>query len=246
MLRDCFRCYWFVDDQNRFRIEHISYFMNGGAYPNTPDYPVIGRDLTVEQVTRNGKKWDFGTSEFKFDKPEMASRYQFGWMDDVTPLFEGNPIDIISKYVNPENIENIDIAKFTSDVDYILLNPGEISKDGFVLLAAQLESGEYKLPYINFILNNVDHYLQNAYVAFIFLQRYYFWDMPARYFKYNGEQVEAQGVKKLKTQTLKFPAYTDPNTMQLIKTNFGNGTIQKMSVNLSSRNAQTTLKYDTE
>lgn len=352
MLRDCFRCYWFVDDQNRFRIEHIEFFRRGGAYTGTP---VIGRDLTTEQVTQSGKKWAFGTSQFEFDKPEMAARYQFGWMDDVTPLFEGNPIDIVSKYVNPDNIEQIDISQFTSDVDFILLNPGEISKDGFVLMAAVLgrkqlsessiqtsvyldkETGQimpggergtvkeyrgirpglsyvadgfsssygptcmvcyydaggnyigyqfdgsdvtynkqaltvpancaiirlwgsssgpvalpylyvdgYELPYINFELNYVDHILQNAYVAFIYLQQYYFWDMPARYFKYNGEQLAAQGIKKLKTQKLKFPALTDPNTLQLIKTNIGNGTIQKMSVNLSSRNANTTLKYDTE
>ena len=357
MLRDCFRCYWFVDDQNRFRIEHIEFFRRGGTYTGTP---VIGRDLTTEQVTRSGKKWAFDTSQFEFDKPEMAARYQFGWMDDVTPLFEGNPIDIVSKYVNPDNIEQIDISQFTSDVDYILLNPGEISKDGFVLLGAEpfttfvngsmnndspvgtpyidtlvnnvsntlrssqlislknqtvsidvygtgygyglafyddnknylgwrgwlWESGTYqianaqyclilivktgyadispneiknvgiyfngtpingfKLPYLNFRLDDVDHVLQNAYVAFVFLQQYYFWDMPARYFKYNGEQMAAQGIKRLKTQTLKFPALTDPNTLQLIKTNLGNGTIQKMSVNLSSRNANTTLKYDTE
>ena len=135
MLRDCFRCYWFVDDQNRFRIEHISFFRNGGTYEQGD--PNIGRDLTVEQVTRNGKKWAFGTSQFQFDKPEMAARYQFGWMDDVTQLFDGNPIDIVSKYVNPDNIEQIDVSQFTSDVDYILLNPGEISKDGFVLLSAK-------------------------------------------------------------------------------------------------------------
>ena len=342
MLRDCFRCYWFVDDQNRFRIEHISWFMRGGSYSGTP---VVGRDLTTEYNTRNGKKLAFGTSQYQFDKPEMAARYQFGWMDDVTQLFEGNPIDIVSKYVNPDNIEQIDVSQFTSDVDYILLNPGEISKDGFVLLSATygktiqlnwqtkkfydasgtlvsidnaqfeaavvdvnringltielrvytfsgaysvfvdaqnnvlsafqqttnktivvpdgatelritnylagipdpfLKTRFYELPYVNFELNYIDHYLQNAWVAFIFLQQYYFWDMPARYFKYNGEQMAAQGIKKLKTQTLKLPAFNDPNTLQLIKTGLGNGTIQKMSVNLSSRNANTTLKYDTE
>ena len=134
MLRDCFRCYWYVDEQNRLRIEHVYYFMNGGTY--TPSSPNIGRDLTTEINTRNGKKLAFGTSKFQFDKPEMAARYQFGWMDDVTQLFDGNPIDIISKYVNPGNIENINIAKFTSDIDYILLNPSDISKDGFVLLSA--------------------------------------------------------------------------------------------------------------
>ena len=364
MLRDCFRCYWFVDEQNRFRIEHVEYFRRGGSYSGTP---VVGRDLTVEQVMRNGKKWAFGTSQFQYDKPEMASRYQFGWMDDVTQLFDGNPIDIVSKYVNPENIEQIDVSQFTSDIDYILLNPNEISKDGFVLLAATgsdiqnvlqlnlnysyseidgsfnpsdgeialqtirisdvrnlslsqnnigyyfydcvvfdegsnylgtvnltdeqkysfspvsilttyptakwfglniydgathteltmadvsdivvtqtLRPQSYQLPYYNFVIDSVDYVLQNAYVAFVYLQQYYFWDMPAWKFRYNGNQLVAHGVKKLKTQTLKFPSLTDPNTLQLIKTDLGFGTIQKLSLNLSSRNANTTLKYDTE
>ena len=242
MLRDSFRCYWYIED-NKFKIEHIRFFNNGGAYSGTP---VVGRDLTTEKVSRNGKDWAFVTSQYKFDKPEMAARYQFGWMDDVTLLFDGFPIDIVSKYVNPDNIEQIEIAQFTSDIDYILLNPGEISKDGFVLLSAILQSGTYKLPYVNFEYHNTKHILQNAYVSFMFLQQYYAYDMPARNYKINGEPFTALGIKKLKTQTLKFPAFNDPNTLQLIKTHLGNGMIQKMSVNLSSRNANTTLKYDTE
>ena len=80
----------------------------------------------------------------------------------------------------------------------------------------------------------------------MFLQNYYAYDMPAKSYIVNGISKIALGVKKLKTQTLNFPSLADPNTMQLIKTLLGNGTIQKMSVNLSSRNANTTLKYDTE
>ena len=246
MLRDCFRCYWFIDDDNRFRIEHISYFMNGGAYPGTPNYPVVGMDLTALKVTRNGKPWSFARNQYQFDKPDMAARYQFGWMDAVTELFDGFPIDIVSKYVNPENIENIDIAQFTSDIDYILLNPENISQDGFVLLAAVLNSGNYKLPYLNFVIDSTDHILQNPYVAFIFLQGYYAYDMPATNYRINGVDIVAIGRKKLKTQTIKFPVLTEPNMTELVKTGLGNGTIQKMSVNLSSRNANTTLKYDTE
>lgn len=352
MLRDCFRCYWFIDEQNRFRIEHIQYFRNGGSYSISSDV-VVGIDLTTQKVPRNGKEWAFARNQYKFDKPEMAARYQFGWMDDVTQLFEGYPIDIISKYVNPDNIEQIDVSKFTSDIDYILLNPGEISKDGFVLLSAindneallttptptynlpstidiplnpsvfdggnvtmtaywpTLDSalngvnfaflkngvvqkavsfnksvsgsqtytftnvpagcdtfrisggtggpatiyiqhlraetgGAAVLPYINFGINGTDHILQNAYVAFMFLQRYYAYDMPAYQYKINNEQMRAYGIKKLKTQSIKFPILTDPDLMKLVKTNLGNGTIEKLSINLSSRSANATLKYDTE
>lgn len=336
MLRDCFRCYWFIDDNNRFRIEHIRYFMNGGSYSGTP---VVGIDLTQQKVSRNGKEWAFARNQYEYDKPDMAARYQFGWMDDVTQLFEGYPIDIISKYVNPDNIENVDVTQFTSDIDFILLNPNAISKDGFVLMAGQddnyltdpevmegnaggsriftfdftafigrtitiriastvagltvgqtdystyeiigtidaAETGQtftyvvtrprlavwgasanfavnlaaiyglsYKLPYVNFRIDGTDYNLQNGYVAFAYLQQYYAYDMPARQYSINGVSGVALGIKKLKKQTLRFPTLTDPNLYQLIKTNLGNGAIEKLSINLSSRNANATLKYDTE
>lgn len=341
MLRDCFRCYWFIDEQNRFRIEHIQYFRGGGSYS---DSPVVGIDLTTQKVPRNGKEWAFARNQYEFDKPEMAARYQFGWMDDVTELFNGYPIDIISNYVNPDNIEQIDVSQFTSDVDYILLNPSEISKDGFVLLAAKpgevfkqsnytdagaqtrfecivsdhfmagdrviiqmsdatnifswntasirddtneilgtvtgggsttiilphnttqikvtkdvggvvanalisitvTDMAKLTLPYYNFKFDETDHILQNAWVSFMFLQRYYAYDMPAYQYKINNEQMRAYGIKKLKTQSIKFPILTDPNLMKLVKTNLGNGTIEKLSINLSSRSANATLKYDTE
>lgn len=145
MLRDCFRCYWWVDDDGRFRIEHISYFMRGGTYT---DLPVVGIDLTSAEVTRNCKAWAFGLNRYDFDKPTMPSRYEFGWMDDTTDLFDGYPIDILSGFVNPENIERVEVSQFTSDIDYILLNPSAVSKDGFALLAAKVDNmatpdGEY-------------------------------------------------------------------------------------------------------
>lgn len=243
MLRDCFRCYWFVDENNSLHIEHIKYFRNGGSYSGSP---VVGMDLTTQQVPRNGKPWAFARDQFKFDKPAMAARYQFGWMDDVTQLFDGFPIDIISKYVNPDNIEQIDVSRFTSDIDYILLNPGAVSKDGFVLLGAIPQNGGYALPYYNFSIDGNDHILQNAYVAFCLLQQYYAFDMPAPNYEINGVQMYAQGIKKLKNQTIRFPLLNDPDLVELVKTNLGNGVIEKLSVNLSSRNANATLKYDTE
>lgn len=353
MLRDCFRCYWFIDEQNRFRIEHIWYFMRGGTYSGTP---VVGMDLTQQIVTRNGKPWSFARDQYEFDKPQMPARYQFGWMDDVTELFEGFPIDIISNYVDLGSIEQINVSQFTSDVDYILLNPGDISRDGFVLLSAtpntslrnysytndtvretsaagtsfanvkmasttrvtsrlievngkiklsvpsnydifltlydengnytrdyygwikeitldnvkqiaitirysnnstitaanvpdgviEINNVIYKLPYYNFVINYTDHYLQNAWLSFMFLQFYYMYDMPSYDVEINGEQQRVRGIKKLKRQSLKFPVLTEPDMFKLIKTGLGNGVIEKLSVNLSSRNANATLKYDTE
>ena len=339
MLRDCFRCYWYIDGDYRFRIEHIDYFRRGGSYEGAASVAI---DLTQIEVMRNGKKWAFAQNQIRFEKPEMVARYQFAWMDDVTELFEGYPIDIISPYVTPGEIEQIQVTNFTSDVDYIMLNPSGISKDGFALLAATKPSSAFnsqvaleslsvrfeceivgpfvagevlelrmsdvtgiftnnnatvrdatdsvigtaiggqvvriilpratstiiitkqpegvvgngtvnvwvdisrKLPYIDYVFNNAHHYLQNAWVAFNYLQRYYRYDMPAKNYEINGMAAVALGVKKLKLQSVRFPAMNDLNPLQLIKTGIGNGAIEKISINLSSRQAQADLRYDTE
>lgn len=132
MLRDCYRCFWYIED-NKFKIEHISWFRNGGSYTGSP---VIGTDLTQLENIRNGKKWGFATSEYSFDKVDMPERFQFKWMDDVTTAFEGLPINVISKYVTAGKIEEINISNFTSDVDMMMLTPGDMSNDGFALFAA--------------------------------------------------------------------------------------------------------------
>lgn len=247
MLRDCFRCYWWVED-NKLRIEHIEYFRRGGRYTGDNS---VGIDLTALQVPASGKPWSFGVNKYSFDKPETVGRYQFGWMDDVTEPFEGLPIDIVSGYVEQGNIENIHITDFTSDVDYILLNPSAISQDGFVLLAPNETGGtvkHYKLPYLPTYTAGVQTgELQNGWVSFMYLQEYYRYDMPAKRYKIGGGvPLVALGAKRLKYQSLKFPVLVEPNLQQLIRTGIGDGNIRKMSVNLSSRIAVTELRYDTE
>lgn len=337
MLRDCFRCYWYIED-GKFKIEHISFFMNGGSYTGTP---TVGRDLTVEYVRRNKKKWAFCTSKYAYDKSEMPARYEFGWMDEETQYFNGYPIDIISNYVDKENIKSINISTFSADVDFLMLEPTRASRDGFVLLGAVTPAEEnlvtsttankalladgttatlanycvcdyiavngkniravgstpfsnpiyvkqcvydenhtlirfstsddyvYQsgdayvrftfdtgfatayyyylyLPYYNYQVGTNDHYLQNGLAAFVYLSQFYLFDLPARYYAINGEQGMAYGLQKGKTQTLRFPCYQDPNLLNLIKTNLGNGKIGKISINLSSRSGEATLKYDTE
>lgn len=247
MLRDIYKCYWYIED-GKFKIEQVSWFRNGGSYGYNP---IIDYDLTQLENVRNGKKLAFATSEYSFDKVEMPERYQFEWMDDVTTPFEGLPIEITSKYVTAGKIEEINISNFTSDIDLMLLNPGAISADGFALFAAVTPSGggQLELPFTKQTVENVEYYLQNGYLAFINIQpTYWVYDMPARNFKINNAQSYAMGgIERKKKQTLNFPAgTTDPNPMQLVKTYIGNGQVDKLSVNLCSRNIKATLKYDTE
>ena len=247
MLRDIYKCYWYIED-GKFKIEQINWFRNGGSYGYNP---IIDYDLTQLENVRNGKKLAFATSEYSFDKVDMPERYQFEWMDDVTTPFEGLPIEITSKYVTAGKIEEINISNFTSDIDLMLLNPGAISSDGFALFAAVTPSGggQLELPFTRQTVEDVEYYLQNGYLAFINIQpTYWVYDMPARNFKINNAQSHAmRGIERKKKQTLNFPAgTTDPNPMQLVKTYIGNGQVDKLSVNLCSRNIKATLKYDTE
>lgn len=247
MLRDIYKCYWYIED-GKFKIEQVSWFRNGGSYGYNP---IIDYDLTQLENVRNGKKITFATSEYSFDKVEMPERYQFEWMDDVTTPFEGLPIEIMSKYVTAGKIEEINISNFTSDIDLMLLNPGAISSDGFALFAAVTPSGggQLELPFTKQTVDSVEYFLQNGYLAFINIQpTYWVYDMPARNFKINNSPDYAMGgLERKKKQTLNFPAgTTDPNPMQLVKTYIGNGQVDKLSVNLCSRNIKATLKYDTE
>lgn len=245
MLRDCFQCYWFIEN-GRFKIEHIQYFRNGGTYSGEV---VLSHDLTKELNSRNGKPWAFNTSEYSFDKVDLPERYQFKWMDDVTAAFEGLPIQVISKYVTPGKIEDVNVSNFTSDIDMMLLNPGNMSSDGFALFAAvpPTSGSQWTLPFTRQTVNGVEYFLQNGYLAFINLQStYWLYDLPARWVSINGSETDAYGVERKKKQTLIFPANDDPNPMQLIKTYIGNGQVDKLSVNLCSRNIKATLKYDTE
>lgn len=247
MLRDIYKCYWYIEN-GKFKIEQVSWFRNGGSYGYSP---IIDYDLTQLENVRNGKKLAFATSEYSFDKVDMPERYQFEWMDDVTTPFEGLPIEITSKYVTAGKIEEINISNFTSDIDLMLLNPGAISSDGFALFAAVTPSGggQLELPFTRQTVDNVEYYLQNGYLAFCNIQpTYWVYDMPARNFKINNSPYYAMGgLERKKKQTLNFPAgTTDPNPMQLVKTYIGNGQVDKLSVNLCSRNIKATLKYDTE
>lgn len=246
MLRDIYKCYWYIEG-GKFKIEQINWFRNGGSYGYNP---IIDYDLTQLENVRNGKKLAFATSEYSFDKVDMPERYQFEWMDDVTTPFEGLPIEITSKYVTAGKIEEINISNFTSDIDLMLLNPGAISSDGFALFAAVTPSGggQLELPFTRQTVDGVEYFLQNGYLAFIYIQpTYWVYDMPARSLKINNIINTAIGISRNKKQTLNFPAgITEPNPMQLVKTYIGNGQVDKLSVNLCSRNIKATLKYDTE
>ena len=240
MLRDCFQCYWFIE-VGKFRIEHIEYFRKGGDYFSTP---LVGIDLTDLYYSRSGKTIATGQNKYKYNKPETYGRIQWAWMDDVTQQFDGNPIDIISNYINKQSTKDITLSQFTSDVDYIVSNPGEVSKDGFVLFGAIDDgNGNKLLPFVSFGDNN-EYKLQNGYMSFLWLYRYYLYNLPAPDYEIAGTAGTALGIQRLIEQDVSFPAEYRPNLLKLVKTGLGDGMIETLSFEVLSKQCKAKLSYE--
>jgi hypothetical protein len=249
MLRDCFRCYWYIED-NKFKIEHIYFFMNGGSYSGKSNYQL---DFTKLTDQFNKKLSSYFQSEIEYDKSDLNQRYEFAWMDDVTDLFGGNTIDVKSNYIQKDKTEEINIGQFSSDVDYMLFNPSNFSEDGFALLCPVKNGSTLELPIITvngLVDENKDIYTavaQNWYASWIYLQNFYLWDMPAYSIESNVlNYLYARGIKKCMKHTIEFPTEEDLDELELIKTAFGNGKIDEISISLDTRMAKVNLLYRPE
>lgn len=245
MLRNVYQCYWFIDASNRLRIEHISWFKNGGSYSATP---AIGIDLTEERVSRSLTPWAYGVNEYTYEKQEMPQRYQFEWMDDSTIPFMGEAIEILSPAVTEGKVEQVSIGDFVADLDYMMLNPSVFSQDGLALLAANGSGNSWYVGFYYVTLNGVRYALQNGYLAMIYLQpKYWTYDLPAKSVRINGTEYRLTQVSRRKQQKVTIPlGSSDPDLQKLVKTNIGNGEIRAVSIPLGSRVAEVTLNYDTE
>lgn len=246
MLKNCFQAYWYIDGNNRFRIEHVSFFKKGCTYLNMP---IVSCDLTTLIHKKNGKPWGYMSNKYSYDKTSMAERFQFKWMDDVTAGFEGLPIEVLSAYVQKGRVENISVSAFTTDLDYMLLNPAKISKDGFALFSTKWSfiNNRYEVQYQGVSTKENSYYLQNGDLSFLcLLPNYWADDLPAKRVKINGYEKRADGIERRKKHKVSVPLLEDPNLMFLIKTSVGEGQIEKITINLYSRMADIELKYDTE
>lgn len=250
MLRDCFRCYWYVDEQNRFRIEHVSYFLNGLSY----DAPGIQLDMTAKMDKFNKKPVLYYQRELSFDKTDLPSRYEFAWMDDATEAMGGGTvIDISNKYVKKDKTEDINIDGFSADVDYMLFLPEDFSNDGFALLMAD---SNHKVPIVHKELRdekqkrNYYVHIQNWYASFNNLVNHYTLDMSGNRAFCNtlpdtGDvNLAVTHVKKCIKHNIEYFADTDINMYGLIKTTEGNGSMEEASVDIDTGTIEVELRYE--
>lgn len=234
------KLYWHLDG-DKLRIEHISFYKNGGSYLSTPE---IGLDLTKVAKTRIPKPWVYLTNRYKFDKTDIPSRIQFHWADRSSDVFAGSPIDPISNFVQRGRVEDIHIRGFSADIDLMLSNPQEFSNDGFAIIKAKNVNGRFILP-IEMIGG---HKVQNPYMSFYHIHsEFWLHDLPTKFAMINGEKTEAKSTMQIKTQEIGFPLIVrnfDPQ--KLVKTGLGDGRVRNVSEKLSSNFSTVELRYDAE
>ena len=232
MLQKTMQIYWYLDG-NKLRLEHRRYFDKGLKYTGDKD---IGYDLTSLICPRNGKTWSYGRCQYKFDKGDMPQRYQFKWMDSVTKAFSGYPISVNSRAVSQGQIEEVTVENFSSDIDYMLTNPGGVSEDGFAVIGAIKSGSSYLTPIVSQITDGVQYSIQNGVMAYIYMHPIYWLDnMPAKNLMINNASAIAYSVRRTKRQTIDFPSDDYAvDEYSLIKTGLGEGQIDKLSVSLIS------------
>ena len=88
---------------------------------------------------------------------------------------------------------------------------------------------------------------QNWYASWIYLQNFYLWDVPAYSIESNVlNYLYARDIKKCMKHTIEFPTEEDLDELELIKTSFGNGKIDEISISLDTRIAKVNLLYRPE
>jgi hypothetical protein len=243
MLDVIYQCKWHMEG-NALHIEHISYYKNGRTY-----YPVgaVSLDLREEAHVRHYKSYTFQANKYSYDKSDAFETLRSSFSDSVTDIFQGEPLKIISPNVNAGKVEEASVSNFNPDVDYMLLNPNGVNNDGFALLAPTLVGSTYTLPYVNINVGGINYVVQNGYLSFYDLvPKYHTYDVPSKTIEVNGEAfMGTVKVKKTKKQSIWFTSDEDLPPARLVKTNEGNGLIEKMEINLISRRVDLSLRYDT-
>lgn len=242
LARDFWNAYWHISE-TKFKVEHRHYYDNGKSYTT----PGIGIDLTTALEPRTGLPWSYRTSNYKYDKERLPSRFEFKWMDNVSKPFEGYPIDINSTYVNRGSVEQKRLSRFTSDIDFFNVAASDIDKNGFVLFECEEDGDELNVPFVEITVDTDETYkLQNGYASYLYAhETYWRHGLPATDVNLNRQDITATTTIRTKNQDLEIAVGSDVDEYLLITSKLGNAKIAKIEKNLSSKSLKITLKHDT-
>ena len=244
MLRNVYNCYWFIDSDNRLRIEHIVYFKNGNSYDVEKPTPSI--DVTIKKNLPTGESWGFAQNTVEYETNKCPARYEFKWGDNCTYPFVGEPIDVKDIYLDASRKESVGIENFLADIDYIVSNPSEVSNDIFAVF--EVNKSTKKVDIFDVRLNDASpkYKVQNPYLSMIVAERYYYPFDLSGWNAYVGEyELDVYKTKGIKKQTLSCPlSLAEMRSIGVIRTELGNGTIDKLDAEINTLYAKNTIYYE--
>ena len=244
MLRNVYNCYWFIDSEKRLRIEHIVYFKNGNSY--TSEKPTPSIDVTIKKNLPTGESWGFAQNTVEYETDKCPARYEFKWGDKCTYPFVGEPVDVKDIYLDASRKESVGIENFLADIDYIVSNPSGVSDDLFAVF--EVNKSTKKVDILDVRLNDASpkYKVQNPYLSMIVAEQYYYpfdlsgWKAYAG--KYELDVYKTKGIKK---QTLSCPlSLAEMRSIGIIRTEVGNGTIDKLEAEINTLYAKNTIYYE--
>ena len=244
MLRKVYNCYWFIDSDKRLRIEHIVYFKNGNSY--TSEKPTPSIDVTIKKNLPTGESWGFAQNTVEYETGKCPARYEFKWGDNCTYPFVGEPIDVKDIYLDASRKESVGIENFLADIDYIVSNPSGVSDDLFAVF--EVNKSTKKVDILDVRLNDASpkYKVQNPYLSMIVAERYYYPFDLSGWRAYAGKyELDVYKTKGIKKQTLSCPlSLAEMRSIGIIRTELGNGTIDKLDAEINTLYAKNTIYYE--
>lgn len=246
MLQKCFKCYFWIEG-NKLRIEHISWFQNGGSYAG--DIREVGLDLTAKKDKFNKVYPGYFQSELSYDMQSLPSRYSFSYADDQTEVFSNVSFEVEANYIDNSKSEDITVSTFATDIDYMVISPNSFSEEGFALIGAIYENDEYSCPVLEQYLLTDEGYrysvrVQNGYLGWPYLLKYYMYDLPARdLIGHFVENLTPVSTIRFMEHTIKIPLPDNFNSQESILTTAGEGVVQQIDTDMNTQVSTITLAY---
>lgn len=255
LISNCFKCYWFVEG-GKLRVENIEYFKRGGGYygkdgvyyGNARSNWYIEKEIDIF----NGQNYAYVQEEVKYKGDSLPSRYEFEFTENRNPIFGSLAIDVKDVFVEQGKTEKISISGASSDIDGMLIEPGQFNDDGFALLCCKYNSseGKWEVPVVkvdSLIDENDREYsavVQNYYASWPYLAKFYMYDISGSYLRYDKIKsgYSAAILSDKFSMDFSIPMEEDINPYTQVILPHVTGHISEISISLDTRLAKISIE----
>ena len=149
-------------------------------------------------------------------------------------------------YLDASRKESVGIENFLADIDYIVSNPSGVSDDLFAVF--EVNKSTKKVDILDVRLNDASpkYKIQNPYLSMIVAERFYYpFDLSGWKASAGQYELDVYKTKGIKKQTLSCPlTLAEMRSIGVIRTELGNGTIDKLEAEINTLYAKNTIYYE--